>query len=208
MPSFDLVSQQWIPVTRAGKRVEVGLLDALLDAREFDGLALDDPLEAVAVLRQVLLPVVLDACGAPRDGKEWASRWDSGRLDGAEPRIARYLQDHADRFDLFHPTRPFAQVAGLRTAKDETKPVSLLVPRLASGNNVPLFSARTERDPPWLAPGAAARALLAAHCWDTAAIKSGAVGDEAHVKAGKTTGNPTGPLGQLGVAGTRCAGAA
>ncbi len=33
---------------------------------------------------------------------------------------------------------------------------------------------------------------------DTAAIKSGAVGDP-RVSAGKTTGNPTGPVGQLGV---------
>ena len=69
---------------------------------------------------------------------------------------------------------------------------------MATGNNVPLFSARTEGDPPPLTPAHAARALLATHCWDTAAIKSGAVGDPA-MKAGKTTGNPTGPLGDLGL---------
>jgi CRISPR system Cascade subunit CasA len=196
MTGFDLISQPWIPVTRVGRRVEVGLLDALVDAQEIDGLALDEPLEAVAVLRQVLLPVLLDACGAPRDDEEWAQRWDAGRFDSA--RITAYLDTHADRFDLFHPAAPFAQVAGLRTVKDETKPVSLLVPRLATGNNVPLFSARIENDPPALDPAAAARALLAAHCWDTAAIKTGAAGDP-RLKAGKTTGNPTGPLGQLGV---------
>jgi CRISPR system Cascade subunit CasA len=69
---------------------------------------------------------------------------------------------------------------------------------VASGNNVPLFSARTDADPPVLSPAQAARAVLSAHCWDTAAIKSGAVGDH-QMRAGKTTGNPTGPLGQLGV---------
>jgi CRISPR system Cascade subunit CasA len=124
------------------------------------------------------------------------SRWQRGEF-AREPFDA-YLDERAARFDLFHPARPFAQVAGLRTAKDETKPVSLLVPRLAAGNNVPIFSARTESDPPALTPAQAARALLAAHCWDTAAIKSGAFDDPA-AKAGKTTGNPTGPLGQLGV---------
>ncbi|GAA3208958.1 hypothetical protein GCM10020256_05870 [Streptomyces thermocoprophilus] len=36
------------------------------------------------------------------------------------------------------------------------------------------------------------------HCWDTASIKTGAEGDP-QAKNGKTTGNPTGPLGQLGV---------
>jgi CRISPR system Cascade subunit CasA len=199
MTGFDLISEPWIPVTRGGRRGEVGLLDALVEAQDIDGLALDDPHEAVAVLRQVLLPVVLDALGAPRSREEWARRWEAGRFAESDgERLAGYLAKNADRFDLFHPVRPFAQVAGLRTAKGETKPVSLLVPRLAAGNNVPLFSARLENDPPSLAPAAAARALLAAHCWDTAAIKTGADGDP-RVKAGKTTGNPTGPLGQLGV---------
>lgn len=196
MTSFDLIHQPWVPVTEAGRRTDVSLLDALGRAHEIDGLALDDPLQAVAILRQVLLPVLIDAVGAPRDEAEWAERWDAGPLDA--DRIGTYLAQHRDRFDLFHADTPFAQVAGLRTERDETKPVSLLIPSLASGNNVPLFSSRTEADPPSLTPAQAARALLSTHCWDTAAIKSGAVGDPL-AKAGKTTGNPTGPLGQLGV---------
>lgn len=196
MPEFNLAYQPWVPVTIGGTSTEVSLLDALARSDEIDGLALDDPLQSVAVLRQVLLPVVLDALGVPRDEDAWADRWDAGQLD--PDRIRDYLAEHADRFDLFHPTQPFAQVAGLRTPKDETKPVSLLLPSVATGNNVPLFTARTEAEPPALSPAQAARALLAAHCWDTAAIKTGAVGDP-QMKAGKTTGNPTGPLGQMGV---------
>lgn len=196
MVRFDLVRQPWIPVMVAGSRVEVSLVDAVTGAHEIEGLAVDDPLQAVAVLRQVLLPVVLDACGPPPSQEEWADRWETGVLEAG--RLRDYLEQWADRFDLFHPQAPFAQVAGLRTDKDETKPVSLLLPALASGNNVPLFSARTEATPPALSPAGAARALLSVHCWDTAAIKSGAVGDP-QVRAGKTTGNPTGPVGQLGV---------
>ncbi|ABD09412.1 CRISPR-associated protein, Cse1 family [Frankia casuarinae] len=206
MNGFNLIDGQWIPVIKRGRRLEVGIRKALVDAHTIDGLALDDPLEAVAVLRQVLLPVVLDVFGAPRTDEEWSQRWEAGcfdriiRKDRAEDEegIESYLIRQAARFHLFHPTAPFAQVAGLRTAKDETKPVSLLVPRLASGNNVPLFSSRTENDPPSLTPAAAARALLAAHCWDTAAIKTGAA-DDPKVKTGKTMGNPTGPLGQFGI---------
>lgn len=196
MPTFDLVQEPWVPVLTAGTRTEVSLAEALGRAHEFDGLAVDDALQAVAVLRQVLLPVVWDAVGLPRTASEWTQWWKAGRLD--QHRINAYLAEHAERFDLFHPMQPFAQVGGLRTAKDETKPVSLLLTAAAVGNNVPLFSARTEGNPPPLSPAAAARAVLAAHCWDTAAIKSGAV-DDPKVKAGKTTGNPTGPLGQLGV---------
>nr|WP_256804871.1 type I-E CRISPR-associated protein Cse1/CasA [Frankia sp. ACN10a] len=200
MGRFDLVEQPWIPVMAEGERVEVGIRRALVEAHLFDGFAVDDPLEVVAVLRQVLLPVLIDACGAPRDREEWSSWWEDGEFcDERLKQLGKYFKHHAvDCFDLFHPERPFAQVAGLRTAKGETKPVSLLIPRLAAGNNVPLFSARAESDPPALTPARAARALLSVHCWDTAAIKSGAVDDPA-VKAGKTTGNPTGPVGQLGV---------
>jgi CRISPR system Cascade subunit CasA len=196
MTSFDLVHQPWIPVMVAGRRGEVSLLEALTGADRIDALAVDDPLQTVAVLRQVLLPVLLDALGPPRTSEEWADRWDTGAFDAG--RVTDYLEEWAGRFDLFHPETPFGQVAGLHTDKGETKPVSLLLPALASGNNVPLFSARTDADPPTLTPPEAARAMLAAHCWDTAAIKSGAAGDP-QVASGKTTGNPTGPLGQLGV---------
>lgn len=196
MLTFDLVREPWVPVLSGGTRVDVSLQDALTRADEWDGLSLDEPTQVVALLRQVLLPVVFDALGVPRSDSEWSQWWDAGALD--EERTAAYLSEHAHRFDLFHPECPFAQVGGLRTAKDETKPASLLLPAAATGNNVPLFSARTEGDPPALTPAEAARALLAAHCWDTAAIKSGAV-DDPRAKAGKTMGNPTGPLGQLGV---------
>jgi CRISPR system Cascade subunit CasA len=196
MTTFDLVTAPWIPVVAGGQRAEVSLMQALTEAHDIDGLALAEPLVAVAILRQVLLPVVLDACGAPSSEDAWAERWAAGRLD--RRRITDYLQQHADRFDLFHPTRPFGQVAGLRTDKNETKPVSLLLPALATGNSVPLFSSRTEADPPALSLAEAVRATLSAHCWDVAGIKSGAVGDPG-VRGGKGYGSPTGPLGSLGV---------
>lgn len=196
MTSFDLVTQPWVPVLRAGRPERVSLQQAFAEAHELDGLGLDDPHQAVAVLRQVLLPVLLHACGAPRSTEEWGDRWDAATLPLGD--VTTYLDTYRHRFDLFDATAPFGQVAGLHTAKNETKPISLLIPRLASGNNVPLFSARTEANPPALDPADAVLALLAAQCWDTAAIKSGAVGDP-KTSAGKTTGNPTGPLGQLGV---------
>ena len=196
MTTFPLLEQPWVPVMKGGLRCEVSLREALSRAREIAELAVDDPLQAVAVLRQVLLPVVLDAFGMPADGREWAERWAAGSFDAGA--LSSYFAEHAERFDLFDSVRPFGQVAGLRTERDETKPVSLLLAATATGNNVPLFTPRTESDPPALSPAEAARALLAAQCWDTAAIKSGAV-DDPRMKAGKTTGNPTGPLGQLGV---------
>lgn len=193
--SFNLVDEPWIPVVEGGRPRLMSLLDALLRAHEVDGLATANPLETVAVLRQVLLPVYLDSCGVPGGESEWKRRWREGRLPDQE--IKDYLNHHRDRFDLF-ASRPFGQAAGLRTGKDESKPVSLLIASIATGNNVPLFTPRTEAAPPALTPAEAARAMLATQCWDTAAIKSGAA-DDPQVKGGKTTGNPVGPCGALGV---------
>ncbi|MBB1244325.1 type I-E CRISPR-associated protein Cse1/CasA [Streptomyces durbertensis] len=198
-PSFLLDREPWLCAMPVGGAAPAtyGLRRVLLEAHELGDLVV--PLATVrpALLRQLLLPVVVDALGRPADEREWA-RWFSRKrwTDEQRDRLGSYLDEHT--FDLFDAAQPFAQVAGLRTAKDETKGVGLLVATEATGNNVPLFGARTEADPPVLTPSQAAHWLLHAHCWDTAAIKTGAVGDP-RVKAGKTTGNPTGPLGQMGV---------
>lgn len=194
--SFDLVDEPWVPVLRAGKHVPVSLRQALTGAHEIDELAAPRPTLVAAVLRHALLPVAIDALDIPTSEADWAERWRAGQFDTAE--INAYLDRHRDRFDLFHPTQPFAQVGDLETTSGETKPSSLLIPSIAAGNNVPLFSARLETDPPELTPAEALLWLLHTHCWDTAAIKTGAVGDP-NVKRGKTTGNPTGSLGQFEV---------
>lgn len=201
MPVFGLVDTPCLSVhPRDGGDVkELSLLQVLLNAHEIDRLVVDIPTQWPALLRQLLLPVVMDALGRPADHEQWARRFHAGRFSDEErDRLRGYLEEHRERFDLFSEKAPFAQVAGLRTAKDETKGTALLVATAAFGNNVPLFDNRTEADPLPLTPTQALRWLLHAHCWDTAAIKTGADGDP-QVKAGKTTGNPTGPLGSLGV---------
>ncbi|GAA2248477.1 type I-E CRISPR-associated protein Cse1/CasA [Streptomyces amakusaensis] len=197
----DLVRDGWLPSAGmdGGQSVE-GILGALTRAHLIRRLELPEPTMLPAVLRQVLLPVVLDALGAPRTPAEWADRFERGRFTGEEAgRLADYLGPRfGDRFRLFDETRPFVQVAGLTAVSGDTKSSTLLVPSIASGNNVPLFSSLSEADHLDLTPGQAALWLLHAQCWDTAAIKTGAAGDP-RVAKGKTTGNPTGPLGQLGV---------
>ncbi|MFF0389985.1 type I-E CRISPR-associated protein Cse1/CasA [Kitasatospora sp. NPDC004615] len=202
VPGYNLVDEPWLTArpVGGGPPVKLGIADVLARAHELEGLVVEFSTQLPAVLRQVLLPVVAHATGVPRTLREKGDRLvqkDGFTKDELE-RIQAYFDDHRVRFDLFDPIAPFAQVAGLRTAKDETKGSAALVATAASGNNVPLFANRTDADPLDLAPAQAAHWLVHAHCWDTAAIKTGVVGDD-QVKAGKTTGNPTGPLGQLGV---------
>ncbi|MFE5326223.1 type I-E CRISPR-associated protein Cse1/CasA [Embleya sp. NPDC056575] len=201
MFTFSLVDDPWLflrPKDGGPPRMHTGR-DALIDAVDFEGLVVSLPTQAPALLRQFLLPIVWAALGPPGGRTGWLTRFRAGGFTPEEKkRLNDHLDEHLSRFDLFHPQTPFAQVAGLRTSKDETKGSALLVATAATGNNVPLFASRTEGDPLPLTPAEAAHWLLHTQCWDTAAIKTGAAGD-GQAKAGKTTGNPTGPLGQLGV---------
>jgi CRISPR system Cascade subunit CasA len=198
---FFLTDEPWLrlPPARGGAAQERSLRTALLDAHEFGDLVVDVPTQRPAVLRQVLLPVVVDALGRPADEREWLTWFSTRRwTKDQRARLEAYLDAHQNLFDLFDAVQPFGQVAALRTAKGETKNAGLIVATAATGNNVPLFASRTEGDAFSLTPAQAAHWLLHTQCWDTAAIKTGAVGDP-KAKAGKTTGNPTGPLGQMGV---------
>lgn len=174
--------------------------EMLVNSHRIIDLDVEVPTMRPALLRQLVLPIVLHALGSPVSRKEWARRFRQGQFSDAEIQVLdRYLAQYADRFDVLHPVHPFGQVAGLRTKKGETKGAALLVATAPSGNNVPLFATRSEADALRLPLDAAVAWMLHAQCWDTAGIKTGVVGDPDAEKTGKTAGNPTGPLGQLGV---------
>ncbi|MFJ2110336.1 type I-E CRISPR-associated protein Cse1/CasA [Streptomyces sp. NPDC087850] len=207
---FNLLDEPWLPARvldgsaepssqNLGVLEEIGLRRLLLKADRLQDLVVDLPTQKPAIFRQLLLPIVVHALGRPPGAAQWAEMFQAGAFTPEQSqKLTDYLDDHRHLFDLFDAADPFGQVAGLHTAKGETKGSALLVATAATGNNVPLFSSRTEGDPLELTPAQAARWLVHTHCWDTAAIKTGVVGDP-QAKAGKTTGNPTGPLGQLGV---------
>lgn len=193
--TYSLIDEPWMPVATESGPIEVSLVEALDRAHEVKGLAAASPTVGVSILRQVLVPFVLDALGPPRTAEEWAERFGRGRFDLSE--FEPYLAAVRPRFDLFDPEEPFGQVAGLTALNGEVKSPNALVFAVSSGNSVPVFSVATDGTPAALAPAEAVRLLLHLHCYDTAAIKSGAVGD-LKAKAGKTTGNPTGPVGRFG----------
>ncbi|MFN8104977.1 MAG: type I-E CRISPR-associated protein Cse1/CasA [Acidimicrobiia bacterium] len=194
---FSVVDEATIPASTNQGNERLSIRDLLHRSHEVRALAVEPRTVYAAVMRQLLLPIVIDAEGPPTSEVEWRARFLRGGFD--RDQIDAYLDRYADRFDLFDDEKPFAQVGGLVTTTGEAKGAGLLLPALASGNNVPLFSAATEATPTCLPAADAMLWLLHAHCYDTAAIKSGAAGDP-HVKAGKTTGNPVGSLGRLGVA--------
>lgn len=196
---FDLRSERWLPVLGAdGAPTRVGIVNALTRSHEMLGFACELPTLVPAVLRHVLVPLVIDALELT-DRAAWVAMFQRGKFSAEEvTAITGYLERYGDRFDLFHPILPFGQVAGLRTDSGATRPVSVLIPHEPAGSVVPIFSGRCDALPISLSPADAALWLLHAQCWDSGAIKTGAVGAPL-VRNGKSMGNPVGPLGQIGV---------
>lgn len=179
---------------RGGEHRRLSLALCLTSAASIRAIVPDVATKTPAILRQVLLPVVMDALGPVTSDDDWIALFSQREFtDGQIDAILSYLDRHRHRFDLLHPVQPFAQVGGMQTVQGDSKPPALLSPLQATGNNVPLFSSHIESTPSVFSPAQAAEWLLHAHCWDTAGIKTGAVGDPA-VRGSKTTGNPVGPL--------------
>ncbi|MGW5115317.1 type I-E CRISPR-associated protein Cse1/CasA, partial [Streptomyces noursei] len=185
VPSFNLTHRPWLPVRLAdGTERELSLLEVFNQARDIRRLVGDLPTQDFALTRLLLaiLHDALDGSGkgaAPADSDAWEELWLSEAPYAG--RVADYLHQHRDRFDLLHPERPFFQVAGLRTAKDEVFSLNRIVADVPNGE--PFFSMRM--------PGVArlgwaeaARWLVHAQAFDPSGIKSGAVGDP-RVKSGK-----------------------
>ena len=114
-PSFDLRTEPWIPATfiSDGQEHMVSLTDALLNARDIRSIGGDMPIQTPAITR-LLLSVLYGLCpgGPPLD--EWRELWDEGPFGDD---ITDYLDQYADRWDLFDERTPFFQVADLRTEK-------------------------------------------------------------------------------------------
>jgi len=190
---YSLWQERWISVVSdAGS--QYSLFDVLREAHRIQRIDAGNALIDVALFR-LLLAILVDIIG-PIQESEWRQRWKQTHFDTSE--VEQYAERVADRFGLFDPVAPFYQTGKLETPSGKVGSTLLLLPETASGNNVPLFSSNTEVSSPRLCLDEAARRLIALQSFDVAGIKSGAVGDP-QMHSGKTTGNPIGALGKIGI---------
>lgn len=192
-PSFDLIKEPWIPVLRGdGAEETVSLIEVFERASEFKEILGDIPTQSFAILR-LCLAILHRSVGGPEDEDAWEDLWEAPELplDG----IRGYLNRHRDRFDLFHPSAPFYQVAGLHTARDEVMGLERLIADVPTGDRR-LFTNRAGAELR-LSAAEAARWLVHVQAYDVSGIKSGAVGDS-RVKNGKGYPIGVGWCGQLG----------
>lgn len=155
--SFCLVSEPWIPCEHLdGTRVELGIRDVLVHAHELRAIADSSPLVTAALHR--LLLAILHRCFGPPDIAAWKDLYEAKRFSASS--LERYLGKWRERFDLFHPERPFYQVRGLPFDPDGID--ILVTERTAWGGGVSLFQHRPEGVGTTLSPAEAARWLLCA----------------------------------------------
>ena len=178
---FDLLRESWVRVRLQDYRVEeVSLMDALLYAHEYRGLAGELPTQDAAMLRLLLAVlhtvfsrVDVDGRDAPLENAEdalirWNELYRLGRFPEAP--VRDYLTRWEDRFWLFHPERPFWQVPEAKIGTEYT--ASKLNGELSeSSNKLRLFSSYAGEGKAGLSYAQAARWLLSVNGYDDTSAK-------------------------------------
>jgi len=192
-PGFNLLDEPWILALDAdGREVELSILGVFERAETLRRLTGQVPTQGFAVVR-LLLAFLHRAVDGPQDMDDWAELWGAEGLPMEA--IRAYAARHRDRFHLFHPETPFFQVPGLRTGKADVDGVKKIIADVPDG--APLFTTRSPDNLKCVSAAEAARWLVHVHAYDTAGIKSGAVGDPT-VKGGRGYGSSPGWSGQIG----------
>ena len=170
-PSFDLLSEPWIPLASESGEVHlVGLRNALIDSHKFRCLTAETPLCEGALLR--LLVAAAHRIADVSSPQAWHKLMAESQFNAE--RIQRYLHEWHERFDLFHPAKPFLQDTSIQDA--DSSPVS----RLAFyQDGRPMIKGRWEKaTPPFLEPDVVARYLLAYEAFDVGGFKTRAYSGE------------------------------
>ena len=160
--SFNLIDQPWIPcITNEGRFVEVSLRGLLARAHELREISCETPIISTSILPLTL--AILHRVFGPEDYDEWEVLWQAGKFD--MNRLEAYFEEWHDRFDLFHPERPFYQV---KDNQGEDKSVIYLIHSI--GNTAALFTHANEEAGIQLSAAEAARQLMAAQYFHTAGL--------------------------------------
>lgn len=131
------------------------LSDALCEPDQWIGIDSTNPVECLALYR-LLLAICHRALG-PGDANQRAGLLD----DWPKVFINSYLEQWADRFNLFDPDRPFLQTPALNDADLVPRPWMVLVPDRASGATPVFWDHSLDAEPEPISAATAALALIA-----------------------------------------------
>lgn len=207
--AFNLLDEPWIRVMDQAQQIhEVSLKDAILNAHIYVSLSGELPTQDVAVMRLLLAVLHTVYSRVDEDGEaspleeddeeealaRWKALWDKKRF--SEEAVTEYLDQWHERFWLFHPERPFGQVAGLKIGTDYDAP-KLNGEISESSNKLRFFSMYAGKEKTALSYAQAARWLLYLNAYDDTSSKPT---KEGKAKAGGSLPSPgIGWLGKLGL---------
>jgi CRISPR system Cascade subunit CasA len=166
--TFDLLLEPWIPVRLLnGERSALGIRDTLRRAHQIRGIEDASPL-VTAALHRLLLAILHRSLDGPDDIDELSDLWKGGSFP---PQVDAYLDRWRERFDLFHPEKPFWQVVD-RALELPDRAWAVLAAERNTDNNKVLFDHLMVDDPPPIKPAEAARLLIAHQTFAVSAGKS------------------------------------
>jgi CRISPR system Cascade subunit CasA len=161
IPSFNLWTEPWITLERNdGELVQVSIMEALLNAKNYTAIYDSSPLVVVGVHR--LLTAILQDALAPKENDDLEKFWKNGF---PAKKIEDFGKKYSDRFDLFSCDKPFLQSADLPMfpkTKDELKGKTLatrLFPEIPSGELISHYRHVNVNDQV-LSPASAAKGLV------------------------------------------------
>jgi len=154
MPSYNLITEKWIPCIEKGQHCEYSLQEVLVKAPEITEIYNPSPLVTVALHR--LLLAILHRNFGPRNLEEWKKLWQARKW--SEKALNDYFVTWNHRFNLFDESRPFYQTLEMKNAKRH--PILHLAMEISSGNNATLFDHSKDEEPDAISSAAAARYVL------------------------------------------------
>jgi CRISPR system Cascade subunit CasA len=204
---FNLLNEPWIlAIDASGETKEFSLLEIFEQAHELTSLAGELPTQDVAILRLLLAVLYTTFTRTNERGERaplrtfdeavqrWNSLWKLGKFP-MEP-IEKRLRLYEERFYLFHPERPFYQVAGLDKGT-EYKAAKLMGDVSESNNKVRLFQLKNGEAKRAIGFAEAARWLLYLNAFDDTSSKASAEYKKKEKDEKKSPG--AGWLGKLGL---------
>jgi CRISPR system Cascade subunit CasA len=177
---FNLIDEPWLLVSdMAGRVNEHSIRDVLQNAHELKALSGENPAQDVAILRLLLGILYAIFTRVDENGQEhdqdgydavelWAALWGRGHF---QPDVINtYLNKWRERFWLFHPERPFWQIADMKKGTSYRTP-KLIGDSSESSNKIRLFQGRSGRPKATIGNAEAARWLVYLNAFDDTSAK-------------------------------------
>ena len=176
---FNLLDEPWIPVAFcSGKHQVLPLRDCFAQSPEIRRLSFGQDAVSFAVFRIMvaIMQRTLYVASAANGG--WgASAWQQANENPKETLglVDQYLETWRDRFFLFDPKRPFFQHPTVHTPKGDYSELNKILADVPNGE--PFITMRIGAGLEEISYPEAAAQLIHLQAYDSAGIRSGAVGD-------------------------------